>query len=402
VKKILLAGLLLFCTVLTAQQNSSLNIYFDSDSWRLDQRAKNTLDSFCISIKNRPDLRIKMSGHTDSIADANYNQQLSEKRVLAVKQYLEQKGVTANFESAGYAYSRPAASNSTALGRQTNRRVEIVVVTPPKPNDSIPVVKFIAPPIAPDSTIIRGALGTIIKIPEGAFGNTPNSSVNITVKEFFDMNWCPDCNITTRTNLGQCLESGGMVFLSASAGDTRIDSLTGQMLMQVWIPADSADTSMQLYESTPIENGLIGWKSSPRKLVVKEDGKKYYVFETNVLSGCNIDKLGACPAVAADTFISTGRFRGNLTYMTTTQPNTSIPMRRVATYRWQASQIAKNQDPTFTSYASRHRKSYVAVVSFSDLKKKTRKGKTFYKIKRKYYVRYKPEDRGPSARCPGF
>lgn len=402
-KKVLFVGLLLFCTILSAQKSSNLNVYFDSDSWQLDQRARSVLDSFCVTIKNQPDLRIQMAGHTDSIADAAYNQQLSEKRVLTVKQYLEQKGITATFESTGYGFTRPAASNATPPGRQNNRRVEIVVVAPPaKPQDSIPDLTEIEPPIAPDSTIIRGALGTIVKIPEGAFGNTPNSSVSITVQEIFDMNWCPDCNITTTTNLGQCLQSGGMVFISANANNTRIDSLTGQMLMQVWIPADSADTTMRLYDSTPIENGMIGWKSSPRKLVVKEDGKKYYVFETNVLSGCNIDKVAQCPIISADTFITTGRFRGGVTFMTTYQPNTSLRMQKVTSNQWQASQIGKNQDPTFTSFASKHGKSYKASVSFSELKKKTRKGKTFYKIKRKYYVRYKPEDRGPEARCPGF
>jgi len=69
---------------------------------------------------------IKISGHTDSTGNATTNQTLSEQRANSVGHYLINGGVkSGRVQMVGYAARYPIASNSTADGREQNRRVEL-------------------------------------------------------------------------------------------------------------------------------------------------------------------------------------------------------------------------------------------------------------------------------------
>jgi len=71
---------------------------------------------------------LQVEGHTDSTGSDDFNQQLSEKRAAAVRDFLVQEGISMNSISArGFGKTVPVASNDTASGRQLNRRVEMVV-----------------------------------------------------------------------------------------------------------------------------------------------------------------------------------------------------------------------------------------------------------------------------------
>jgi outer membrane protein OmpA-like peptidoglycan-associated protein len=73
---------------------------------------------------------VEVAGHTDSVGTEEYNQKLSERRAIAVKDYLESKGITATRLSAvGYGEAQPVASNDTDAGRALNRRVELIVLS---------------------------------------------------------------------------------------------------------------------------------------------------------------------------------------------------------------------------------------------------------------------------------
>lgn len=75
-----------------------------------------------------PDLKIQVEGHTDSVGSDAFNQRLSEKRAESVKAYLISQGVPPEVASSiGFGESQPVAANTTAKGRQQNRRVEMVV-----------------------------------------------------------------------------------------------------------------------------------------------------------------------------------------------------------------------------------------------------------------------------------
>lgn len=101
---------------------------FDVDSDILKTEAYPELDKIVDLFKNHPNARGRIEGHTDNTGSAAYNQNLSERRAMAVYQYLVVHGVSSDrLSHAGYGYSRPVATNDTPEGRQLNRRVEITV-----------------------------------------------------------------------------------------------------------------------------------------------------------------------------------------------------------------------------------------------------------------------------------
>ncbi len=82
-------------------------------------------------MKERPNMRVKITGHTDSIGDDASNQQLSMRRSTRVRDYLVRKGIDASrFEIEGKGESEPIDSNDTDLGRARNRRIEFSVIQP--------------------------------------------------------------------------------------------------------------------------------------------------------------------------------------------------------------------------------------------------------------------------------
>ncbi len=103
-------------------------IYFNSakDSFKAGVTEK--LDQIAEIMKQYPNAKFTIDGHTDSDGDAKMNQKLSEKRATAVKNYLEGKGVTGRLVSAGFGEDIPVADNKTAAGKAENRRVEINLV----------------------------------------------------------------------------------------------------------------------------------------------------------------------------------------------------------------------------------------------------------------------------------
>ncbi len=72
---------------------------------------------------------LKIDGHTDNVGKADMNMELSIKRAEAVKAYLVSKGVTASkLQTEGFGLTKPIADNTTAAGRQKNRRVEMNII----------------------------------------------------------------------------------------------------------------------------------------------------------------------------------------------------------------------------------------------------------------------------------
>ena len=71
---------------------------------------------------------LEVAGHTDSTGSPQHNQALSERRASSVAQYLEAQGVDSRrVMTVGAGETHPIAPNSTAEGRQANRRVELTL-----------------------------------------------------------------------------------------------------------------------------------------------------------------------------------------------------------------------------------------------------------------------------------
>ncbi len=103
-------------------------IYFDTGSDAIRQESAPTLKEIGTMLKDHPELKLTIEGHTDNVGKAESNQTLSDKRAAAVRQYLiDNFQIDApRLEAKGLGQTKPATSNDTAEGRQQNRRVELV------------------------------------------------------------------------------------------------------------------------------------------------------------------------------------------------------------------------------------------------------------------------------------
>lgn len=105
------------------------NIFFDVDKYELKSKSIPELEKIMRFMQENPTIRVEISGHTDNSGQPAYNKQLSEKRALAVFQYLTEKGIPGNrLSHVGYGPARPLADNTTDEGRQQNRRIEFRIV----------------------------------------------------------------------------------------------------------------------------------------------------------------------------------------------------------------------------------------------------------------------------------
>ena len=106
------------------------DILFASGRSTLVPQAREVLSRVAGILLVTPEIQLSIEGHTDSTGGDNLNQQLSEKRAVAVAEYLAESGVSADIMStAGFGKTQPIADNNSAAGRQQNRRVEIVIVS---------------------------------------------------------------------------------------------------------------------------------------------------------------------------------------------------------------------------------------------------------------------------------
>ena len=104
------------------------DVLFRSGSFELLPGARERLAKISGIVLAYPSLHLQVEGHTDSIGSDEYNQQLSEHRAEAVRDYLVQQGISSqSIEAHGFGKTEPIASNDTPEGRQQNRRVELVL-----------------------------------------------------------------------------------------------------------------------------------------------------------------------------------------------------------------------------------------------------------------------------------
>ncbi|MDH3533311.1 MAG: OmpA family protein [Gammaproteobacteria bacterium] len=101
-------------------------VNFETNSDRLLPSANATLRDAATTLRRYPELVVEVAGHTDSDGAAEYNQGLSERRALTVRDYLINEGVReASLSARGYGETLPVADNATAAGKALNRRVEL-------------------------------------------------------------------------------------------------------------------------------------------------------------------------------------------------------------------------------------------------------------------------------------
>jgi outer membrane protein OmpA-like peptidoglycan-associated protein len=109
------------------------SVLFASAKYDLLNTAMTKLDQVADALKAQdPDKRMVVEGHTDSTGSERTNQALSLNRASSVRDYLVSRGVASEkITAVGMSSSKPIADNKTAENRANNRRVEIVISTPP-------------------------------------------------------------------------------------------------------------------------------------------------------------------------------------------------------------------------------------------------------------------------------
>ena len=104
------------------------DVEFDHGGSRLEPAGQQAVSRLAVYLTAHPELVISVEGFTDDAGNMNRNQQLSERRALAVQSALAALGVDARrIVVRGYGPAYPIASNDTSAGRQMNSRVEIVI-----------------------------------------------------------------------------------------------------------------------------------------------------------------------------------------------------------------------------------------------------------------------------------
>lgn len=107
-------------------------INFKVGTAEIEKTSLPTLDAAIEILKMHPSIRIEISGHTSSEGTEQRNQELSEQRANAVRNYFVEKGVAEDrIIARGAGPSEPIADNATRQGRQQNRRIEFRILSQP-------------------------------------------------------------------------------------------------------------------------------------------------------------------------------------------------------------------------------------------------------------------------------
>ena len=108
-------------------------LLFDSGKSALSLQAAASLQQLAEVLLGEPGLPVTIAGHTDNVGNAQLNQTLSEQRAEAVRQWLTTTGKVPGgcIATTGFGATEPVAPNTSAQGRQKNRRVEISIQKSP-------------------------------------------------------------------------------------------------------------------------------------------------------------------------------------------------------------------------------------------------------------------------------
>jgi len=102
---------------------------FDSGKSSFQKQTYPVLEAITAILKEYPNSKFSIEGHTDSDGSDASNQTLSENRAAAVKDYLIEKGIASSrLSSVGFGEKSPIDSNKTKAGKANNRRTEVKLV----------------------------------------------------------------------------------------------------------------------------------------------------------------------------------------------------------------------------------------------------------------------------------
>jgi len=104
-------------------------IYFDTAEWNINKGFFPALNEVATVLKNNPEVKVLIEGHTDNRGTGPYNKELSEKRAKEVQSYFIKAGVSRErLNPWGFGEKRPAVPNTSPENMAKNRRVDLIPV----------------------------------------------------------------------------------------------------------------------------------------------------------------------------------------------------------------------------------------------------------------------------------
>jgi hypothetical protein len=282
---LLLLGCLFLTTIVQAQEISSYSVYFETDRSNLQETAQQTLDELAAALVplHLNDYQVEVEAHTDSRGTDTYNDQLAERRAQSVKEYLSAKGILIEHTIVrAFGEQHPSFSNEDEVGRQKNRRVDIIVTyTVPKSLDDLfaqwseeQMQSFLLDPTQGNK--ILGAEGTSIWIDANSFEyadgtGLPKGKVQFNLREAYQTDAIIMANLTTSSK-DELLETGGMVFTEAFDESGKELKLRTESTMRVSMPTSEMEEGMELFMGEQGENGQLNdWRPTRQPALANLD-----------------------------------------------------------------------------------------------------------------------------------
>ncbi len=104
----------------------SFNLYYAPRVNEITPKSMSVLEKAVGFLKEHPEYKVRIIGHTDNVGDDDYNMKLSKERAEDVLKIFNRKGINFNrLEAIGKGESEPIESNDTDEGRQLNRRIQV-------------------------------------------------------------------------------------------------------------------------------------------------------------------------------------------------------------------------------------------------------------------------------------
>ncbi|MEL7194947.1 MAG: OmpA family protein [Bacteroidota bacterium] len=105
------------------------NIFFEFNEAKLKETSRTELDFLANYMRQNPQMRIEIQGHTDDVGTPKYNLDLSQRRAESVRAFLIELGITdSRIDAVGYGETRPVSGNITEEDRAQNRRTEFKIL----------------------------------------------------------------------------------------------------------------------------------------------------------------------------------------------------------------------------------------------------------------------------------
>ncbi|MCB9189894.1 MAG: OmpA family protein [Flavobacteriales bacterium] len=278
--------------VIKAQETKIFHVYFPFDVSEITESEKARIyEEVLPFVDSTQVISIQIIGNTDAISSNEYNYELGLKRASSVKEMLADfLPVISKISSLGK--STPKFPNETSQGRQSNRRVDIVIEYNLKMEELIDEFTGTESQPFENDTTITFKEGVEFHIKAESFYPNKIKDVQFEVTEVLSPFAIIQNNLSTMTADGRCLKSGGMILTQAQIDGNPVlpnDSIT------VRIPASEIDTSMTIWDIKVVDGDTL-WIESDIQMTYNEKDK-YYEFKTSNMPSINVDAPVIGPAI---------------------------------------------------------------------------------------------------------